>query len=48
MVSIPVVWGGLTSEPTCTAGRGPPAPGAYVLIGRLDTKLTPAAPLALG
>jgi hypothetical protein len=37
-VAFPIVWGGLTSEPTCTAARTPPAPGSYVLRGRLDTK----------
>jgi hypothetical protein len=39
-VTFPVVWGGLTSEPTCTAARTAPGPGAYVLRGRLDTKTT--------
>jgi hypothetical protein len=38
VVAFPVVWGGLTSEPTCTAARTPPPPGNYVLRGRLDTK----------
>ena len=47
-VSLPVVWGGLTSEPTCTAPRGTPPPGSYSLIGRLGTKITPSAPLTLG
>jgi hypothetical protein len=47
VVSIPLVWGGLTSEPTCTAPRAAPAPGGYVLIGRLDTKLTSKTPLTL-
>jgi hypothetical protein len=46
-VSLPVVWGGLTSEPTCTAARGTPGPGGYTLIGRLGSKITPPAPLAL-
>jgi hypothetical protein len=48
VVSIPVVWGGLTSEPTCTASRNPPAPGSYVVRGRLDTKVSADAPLTLG
>jgi hypothetical protein len=42
-----VVWGGLTSEPSCTAPRQTPGPGGYTLVGRLDTKLTAAAPLTL-
>ena len=47
-VSLPLVWGGLTSEPTCTAPRSAPPPGNYVVRGRLDTKSTPDAPFALG
>jgi hypothetical protein len=47
VVTVPVVWGGLTSEPTCTAPRNPPAPGSYVVRGRLDTKVAPDAPLTL-
>jgi hypothetical protein len=47
-VSLPVVWGGQTSEPTCTAPRVPPAPGNYVVRGRLDTKVSTDAPLAIG
>jgi hypothetical protein len=47
LVSVPVVWGGLTSEPTCTAPRNPPAPGSYVVRGRLDTKVSGDAPLVL-
>jgi hypothetical protein len=47
VITVPVVWGGLTSEPTCTAARGNPAPGNYVLRGRLDTKTSPDAPLSL-
>ena len=46
-VTIPLVWGGLTSEPTCTAPRTNPPPGNYVVRGRLDTKTSPDAPLAL-
>jgi hypothetical protein len=48
VVSIPLIWGGLTSEPTCTAPRAAPAPGAYALVGRLDTKVTTNTPLTLG
>jgi hypothetical protein len=48
VVTIPLVWGGLTSEPTCTAARGTPAPGNYVVRGRLDTKVSADAPLTLG
>jgi hypothetical protein len=47
-VTFPVLWGGLTSEPTCTAARATPAPGSYVLRGRLDTKVSPDVPLTLG
>jgi hypothetical protein len=47
-VVFPIVWGGLTSEPTCTAPRGTPAPGDYVVRGRLDTKVSTDAPLTLG
>ena len=47
VVAVPVVWGGLTSEPTCTASRNPPAPGSYVVRGRLDTKVSPDAPVTL-
>ena len=47
-VVVPIVWGGLTSEPTCTAPRTTPAPGSYVVRGRLDTKVSADAPLVLG
>jgi hypothetical protein len=47
-VALPIVWGGLTSEPTCTAARTPPAPGAYVLRGRLDTKISADTAITLG
>lgn len=47
VVAFPVVWGGLTSEPTCTAARTPPAPGSYVLRGRLDTKVSADAAITL-
>ena len=47
VVTIPVVWGGLTSEPTCTAPRVNPGPGSYVVRGRLDTKISPDAPFSL-
>jgi hypothetical protein len=48
VVTLPLVWGGLTSEPTCTAPRAAPAPGSYVLRGRLDTKVSPDAAITLG
>jgi hypothetical protein len=48
VVVIPLVWGGLTSEPTCTAPRDTPAPGAYLLRARLDTKVSPDAAITLG
>jgi hypothetical protein len=47
VVSMPLVWGGLTSEPTCSAPRGTPPAGSYVLRGRLDTKVSADAPIAL-
>jgi hypothetical protein len=46
-VSLPLVWGGLTSEPTCTAPRVIPAPGNYLVRGRLDTKSSPDVPITL-
>jgi hypothetical protein len=46
-VTFPLVWGGLSSEPTCTAARTPLAPGAYVVRARLDTKVSPDAALAI-
>ena len=48
VIAFPLVWGGLTSEPTCTAPRSAPAPGTYVLRGRLDTKTSADVPLTLG
>ncbi|WP_448625611.1 MucR family transcriptional regulator [Geodermatophilus sp. URMC 64] len=47
VVTFPVVWGGLSSEPTCTAPRAPLAPGAYVVRGRLDTAVSPDAPFTI-
>jgi len=46
-VAFPVVWGGLTSEPTCAVARVRPPPGAYALHGRLATKVSAAVPLRL-
>ena len=46
-VAFPIVWGGLTSEPTCTAARTSPPAGNYVLRGRLDTKVSADAPVVL-
>lgn len=46
-VAFPIVWGGLTSEPTCTAPRTTPPPGNYVLRGRLDTVVSADTPLAI-
>ncbi|HEY0126920.1 MAG TPA: MucR family transcriptional regulator [Blastococcus sp.] len=48
VVVIPLVWSGLTSEPTCTAARGIPAPGTYLLRARLDTKVSADASITLG
>jgi hypothetical protein len=47
VVAFPVVWGGLSSEPTCTAPRVPPVPGSYLLRARLDTKTSADAAIAL-
>jgi hypothetical protein len=47
-VAFPIVWGGLTSEPTCTAARTVPGPGNYLLRGRLDTKTSGDTPISLG
>jgi hypothetical protein len=46
-VSFPVLWSGLTSEPTCTAPRTAPEPGSYLLRGRLDTLTGPDTPITL-
>jgi hypothetical protein len=46
-LSFPVLWSGLTSEPTCTAARVAPEPGSYVLRGRLGTLTGPDTPLAM-
>jgi hypothetical protein len=48
VVTFPVLWGGRTSEPTCSVARSEPVAGAYVLRGRLDTKISPDIPLTLG
>jgi hypothetical protein len=47
VVVFPVVWGGLTSTPDCAGERVTPPPGSYAVRGRLDTKSSPDAPLAL-
>jgi hypothetical protein len=47
VISFPLTWSGLTSEPTCTVARQPLPPGQYVLRGRLDTKPTPDTPITL-
>ncbi len=47
VVGLPLVWGGLTSEPTCTAPRTAPGPGTYLLRGRLDTEVSPDASITL-
>jgi hypothetical protein len=46
-VVFPVTWGGLTSTPDCAGERTPPPAGSYAVRGRLDTKSSPDAPLAL-
>lgn len=45
--AFPIVWGGLTSEPTCAAERTPPPPGDYVLRGRLDATTSGDRPLRI-
>jgi hypothetical protein len=47
VVTIPLVWGGLTSEQTCAAARAAPSAGSYVVRGRLDTKVSPDVPFTL-
>jgi hypothetical protein len=47
VVAFPIVWGGLTSEPTCAATRATPAAGTYVLRGRLDTKVSADAAITI-
>jgi hypothetical protein len=46
-VALPVTWGGLTSEPTCTQPRTAPGPGSYFLIARLGTKVSAKTPVTL-
>jgi hypothetical protein len=48
VVTIPLVWGGLTSEPTCTTPRVAPQPGTYLLRARLDTKVSADVSITLG
>ena len=48
VVAFPLLWGGLTSEPACSAARSTPAAGAYVLRGRLDSKISADVPLTIG
>jgi hypothetical protein len=47
-VALPIVWGGRTSAPGCQAARVLPRPGAYVLRGRIGSKLSPNTPFRLG
>nr|WP_218860183.1 MucR family transcriptional regulator [Petropleomorpha daqingensis] len=47
VVSFSVEWSGLTSEPTCTAPRMPPPPGAYLLQGRLGTENSAVAQISI-
>jgi hypothetical protein len=46
-VSFPVRWTGRTSAPGCAGQPVVPAPGQYVLRGRLDTKTTADATITL-
>jgi hypothetical protein len=47
VVSFPLVWSGLSSEPSCTVARQTVAPGQYVLRGRLDTRPSADIPFAV-
>ena len=47
IVAFPVLWGGLTSEPKCAGSRQEPAPGTYVLRGRLHTTTSADASIQL-
>jgi hypothetical protein len=47
-VTFPVIWGGLTSEPTCRVARVPLKAGTYVLRGRLATKTSANVPFRIG
>jgi hypothetical protein len=47
MVTFPIVWGGLTSAPGCTAARVKPHPGAYVLRGRIASLTSANTPFRL-
>jgi hypothetical protein len=47
IVTFPVVWSGLTSEPGCAGTRVPLLPGYYVVRGRLDTETAPDVPLVV-
>jgi hypothetical protein len=46
-VAMEIVWSGLSSEPGCAAERTVPAPGDYLLRGRLDGTTTPDRPIRL-
>ena len=46
-VFFPLVWSGLSSEPTCAAPRTPMPPGQYTLRGRLDTEVSADTPLTI-
>lgn len=47
-VTLPVVWGGLTSTPGCTGERTVPPAGDYALRARQDTETSAEVPLRLG
>jgi hypothetical protein len=47
VVSLPVEWNGLTSEPACPAPHVPALPGDYLLQGRLDTTWSAPVPLTI-
>ncbi len=46
-VVFPLVWSGLSSEPTCTVARTAMPPGQYVLRARLDTEPSQDTPFTI-
>ena len=46
-VTLPIVWGGLTSAPACAGERSVPPAGDYVLRARLDTATSADRPIRL-
>lgn len=46
-VTLSLLWGGLTSDPGCSADRAALPPGDYLLRGRLHTAVTDDVPLRI-